>query len=373
MNNSMRAFRADWRRVKFGDVVRQVKDKVEPETSGLERYVAGDHMGTDDLRIRRWGEIGSGYLGPAFHMRFRPGQVLYGSRRTYLRKVAIADFTGICANTTFVIETRDASVLLPEYLPFVMQTEAFHAHSIKQSKGSVNPYINFTDLNWFEFVLPPADEQLRRVHLLTAVEAERESLIALEESAITVVSSICLDMLKRDSAPRAKVGELASFSSGDGIAVTSLSSVPTTDAMVPVYGGNGIAAYTAMRLTKVPHKTIVIGRVGAYCGRTYFVEGDAWVSDNALYASSFSDAISPQFLCHCLVAANLNRLSSGGAQPLVNQQIVKSVIVPVPPVEEQLVFEARVRSILKAVQHTQVRRNNVAEFKRLVMEENQVV
>jgi len=37
-----------WRRVKFGDVVRQVKDKVDPETSGLERYVAGEHMGTDD-------------------------------------------------------------------------------------------------------------------------------------------------------------------------------------------------------------------------------------------------------------------------------------------------------------------------------------
>ena len=49
-----------WRKVKFGDVARQVKDKVDPETSGLERYVAGDHMDTDDLRIRRWGEIGSG-------------------------------------------------------------------------------------------------------------------------------------------------------------------------------------------------------------------------------------------------------------------------------------------------------------------------
>lgn len=83
-----KAKKQGWRQVKFGDVVRQVKERVDPETSGLERYVAGDHMDTDDLRIRRWGEIGSGYLGPAFHMRFRPGQVLYGSRRTYLRKVA---------------------------------------------------------------------------------------------------------------------------------------------------------------------------------------------------------------------------------------------------------------------------------------------
>ena len=56
--------RAGWTRVAFGDVVRQVKDRVDPEESGLERYVAGEHMDTDDLRIRRWGTIGDGYLGP---------------------------------------------------------------------------------------------------------------------------------------------------------------------------------------------------------------------------------------------------------------------------------------------------------------------
>ena len=90
-----RSVKAGWTRVAFGDMVRQVKDRVDPVKAGLERYVAGEHMDTDDLRIRRWGEIGAGYLGPAFHMRFRPGQVLYGSRRTYLRKVAVADFEGI--------------------------------------------------------------------------------------------------------------------------------------------------------------------------------------------------------------------------------------------------------------------------------------
>ena len=84
-----------WTRVAFGDVVKQVRERVDPENSDIERYVAGEHMDTDDLKIRRWGIIGDGYLGPAFHMRFKPGHVLYGSRRTYLRKVALADFEGI--------------------------------------------------------------------------------------------------------------------------------------------------------------------------------------------------------------------------------------------------------------------------------------
>ena len=129
------AFGSGWTRVAFGDIVRQVRDRVDPEESSLERYVAGEHMDTDDLRIRRWGTIGDGYLGPAFHMRFKPGHVLYGSRRTYLRKVAVADFEGITANTTFVLETKDPQVLLPELLPFLMQTESFHAHSIEAVQG----------------------------------------------------------------------------------------------------------------------------------------------------------------------------------------------------------------------------------------------
>lgn len=174
-----------WTRVKFGDVVRKVNDRVDPDTAGIERYVAGEHMDTDDLTIRRWGKVGDGYLGPAFHMRFKPGHVLYGSRRTYLRKVAVADFEGITANTTFVLEPSSPA-LLPEFLPLVMTTEAFHEHSIKQSKGSVNPYINFSDLTWYEFALPPIAEQQRIVSLLQAMDSLQTRLNAALELAESV-------------------------------------------------------------------------------------------------------------------------------------------------------------------------------------------
>ena len=183
------SLKSGWRRMSFGDVVRQSKEKADPESSGLERYVAGDHMDTDDLRLRRWGEIGSGYLGPAFHMHFKPGQVLYGSRRTYLRKVAVADFEGICANTTFVLESKDPEVLLPEYLPFLMQTDAFNAFSVKNSKGSVNPYINFSDLAKFEVSLPTQEEQLGTVQVLQAAnQAASERRSTVESVRVTQVN-----------------------------------------------------------------------------------------------------------------------------------------------------------------------------------------
>lgn len=192
--------KAAWTRVAFGDVVRKVNDKIDPWDSGLERYVAGEHMDTDDLRIRRWGLIGDDYLGPAFHMRFKPGHVLYGSRRTYLRKVALADFEGITANTTFVLETKDPARLMPELLPYLMQTEAFHSYSVKHSKGSVNPYINFSDLQAFEFLLPPIQEQARLVEALGATDALIETYRAVETTARELTDSLVHELITRRNA-----------------------------------------------------------------------------------------------------------------------------------------------------------------------------
>ncbi len=208
-----------WRRVRFGGLVRQVRDIVDPESSGVGRYVAGEHMETDNLRIRRWGEVGDGYLGPAFHMRFKPGQVLYGSRRTYLRKVAVADFVGICANTTFVLEPRSQD-LLPEFLPYLMTTQAFHSYSISQSKGSVNPYINFSDLTRYEFDLPPVEEQLRILELLSGFARLSNQLdLAIEMTRRQATAMRALWFADAQSGESARLGDLAVIPPQNGITV----------------------------------------------------------------------------------------------------------------------------------------------------------
>lgn len=173
-----------WKQVALGEVAATSKERVDPSDGTVNRYVAGEHMGTDDLQINRWGDPMEIDLGPAFHRRFRPGQILYGSRRTYLRKVAVADFDGVCANTTFVVETRDEDVLLQEFLPFVMSCEQFHAFAIAESKGSVNPYVNWSDIARYEFRLPPLDEQKRIAALLWAIEGHRRELLHLLEATL---------------------------------------------------------------------------------------------------------------------------------------------------------------------------------------------
>lgn len=202
-----------WRLVKFGDLVRKVNNRVDPELSGIARYVAGEHMDSDNLSITRWGIVGDGYLGPAFTMRFQPGQVLYGSRRTYLRKVALADFEGICANTTFVLETK-SDELLQEFLPHVMSTERFHEHSISKSKGSVNPYINFVDLNDYEFALPPIAEQLRIIALISVID---EAIIGYGAADFALMIKSIIEDFEMSAGVdwrESTLGEIAEFVNG---------------------------------------------------------------------------------------------------------------------------------------------------------------
>lgn len=146
-------------KVKFGDIVREVKVNVDRENNPYEFYVAGDHMDSEDLTIRRKGRFDTDDVGPAFTRIFKPGQILYGSRRTYLKKVAVADFEGICSNTTFVLESKDPNVFCQELLPFIMLSDEFSKWSIGHSKGSTNPYVLFSDLAGYTLDLPSIEEQ----------------------------------------------------------------------------------------------------------------------------------------------------------------------------------------------------------------------
>mgnify|MGYP000527808183 FL=1 len=172
-------------RVKFGDVVKDVKINIDRLNNPYEYYVAGDHMDSEDLTIHRKGCFTTDDVGPAFIRVFKPGQILYGSRRTYLKKIAVADFEGVCANNTFVFETKDPHAFEQRLLPFIMLSKDFTTWSIAKSKGSTNPYVLFSDLADFEFELPPLEEQKVLVDKLWAAyrlkEAYKKLLVATDE------------------------------------------------------------------------------------------------------------------------------------------------------------------------------------------------
>jgi type I restriction enzyme S subunit len=165
------SLRDGWARVALGDIVRQVKDKVEDsESAGVTHYLPGGGISADRLAINDWQPVNDRVMGPAFHMRFQPGHTLYKSRVPH--GVGVADRTGICANTTYVLEPIDRERLLPELLPYLLTTDAFRRFEDRNNKGSTNLFLNFSDIVRYEFALPPMWEQKRAVQVLKAASAE---------------------------------------------------------------------------------------------------------------------------------------------------------------------------------------------------------
>ena len=144
--------RKGWRRVRFGDVIENVNEtERDPAEVGIERFIGLEHLEPGSLQIRTWGNVEA---ATTFTRRCRPGQVLFGKRRAYQRKVAVAEFDAVVSGDIYVFMPAD-NRLLPELLPFLCLSERFFQYAVETSAGSLSPRTNWKHLAEFEFDLPP--------------------------------------------------------------------------------------------------------------------------------------------------------------------------------------------------------------------------
>ena len=171
----METLPAGWRTMRFDQFAENIAERVDPAEADTKHYVGLEHLDPESLKIRRWGT-------PAdvrgTKLRFRRGDIILGRRRFYQRKVAVAKFDGICSAHAMVLRPRP-DVVLPEFLPFFMQSDLFMTRALEISVGSLSPTINWRTLAKQEFALPPLAEQRQMIEILSQVE---ESLNALKES-----------------------------------------------------------------------------------------------------------------------------------------------------------------------------------------------
>lgn len=200
---------------RFDQIAINVNERVEPGDTDLEHYVGLEHLDGDSLKIRRWGTPDD---VEATKLRFKKGDIIFGRRRVYQRKLAVADFDGICSAHAMVLRPK-SDVVLPEFLPFFMQSDLFMNRALEISVGSLSPTINWRTLAAQEFPLPPPDEQRRLVEVLLAFmdteEALREctnSSEALENSLLVAEFGRYFDTL-RELEP-IPLGDLAFVQSG---------------------------------------------------------------------------------------------------------------------------------------------------------------
>ena len=194
-----------WRFVKFGDVVDNMNETTrDPEAVGLDRVVGLDHMDPQSLPLKRWDNLSDLHEGTSFTRVFRAGQVLFGKRRAYQRKVSLPDFDGICSGDILVFQAKNAE-LLPEFLPYLVQSDGFFDHALGTSAGSLSPRTKWQELAKYEFALPPIVEQRRMAELIVSIDNTIVSYEALElevlESALvtewlsdTTIASFTMDL-----------------------------------------------------------------------------------------------------------------------------------------------------------------------------------
>ncbi len=157
-----------WQIVKFEEIAREVKiTRKTPVEDGLEFYIGLEHLDPQSLRITRKGNIVED--NPSFTRRFTAGQILFGKRRAYQRKAAIADFDGICSGDIIVIEEMPGKII-PGLLPFIVQSDAFFDWAVQTSSGSLSPRTKWKSLAEFEFPLPPIERQKEILEVLEKVE-----------------------------------------------------------------------------------------------------------------------------------------------------------------------------------------------------------
>lgn len=328
---------AGWRMVPFGRAVRNIAERVEPAAEDSELYVGLEHLEADSLTVRRWG---SERELEGTKLRMRKGDVLFAKRNAYLRRVALAPHDGLFSAHGMVLRANP-DLMLHEFLPFFMQSDRFMGRAIQISVGSLSPTINWATLAAEEFVLPPIEEQRRMAEVLEVAEQLIEQIKTAAASVQIVEIALNAELVANPKHERSKVGEFARFSSGEGITVSELPKDPDPEHTVPVIGGNGVAAYSRDALSKIPDPAVVIGRVGEYCGAVHYITGPCWISDNALYVRELSARVDSRYLTACLRGLNLNRLSVGGAQPLLNQRILGELQLPIPPISTQHEIVAR--------------------------------
>jgi len=148
----------------------------------------------------------------------------------------------------------------------------------------------------------------------------------------------------------ARLGELIYIHSGDGLTAEAME-----DGCIPVFGGNGIAGYHDT--PNISQPSIVIGRVGYYCGSIHVTPAQAWVTDNAFITEFPSDEILLSFLVLLLRATNLKENEKATAQPVISGSKVYPIVVGLPPFAEQHRIVAKVNELMRLCDQLEARLN----------------
>jgi type I restriction enzyme S subunit len=182
-----------WQIVKFGDIAKNISKRVEPSETDLEVYVGLEHLDPQSLRITRRG-VPADVKGQK--LRVRPGQIIFGKRRAYQKKLAVADFDGICSAHAMVLE-EVVGKIISGLLPFFMQSDMFMDRAVAISEGSLSPTIKWKTLAIQEFPLPPIERQKEILEVLEKLEDCAAKFISMKNCRESTYNAMAAQLFTR--------------------------------------------------------------------------------------------------------------------------------------------------------------------------------
>lgn len=189
--NELNIDKTHWKKYRFDEMVQNISERVEPSQTNLDMYVGLEHIDPDTLHLSRHGHPSD---VEGIKLRFYKGDIIFGRRRAYQRKTALATTDGICSAHAMVVRAKE-DVVDPLFLPFLFHSKNFIDMAITISVGGLSPTINWKDIAKQEFLLPPKAEQKRLAELLWAadevVEKEKREREILQNQIQIYINENC--------------------------------------------------------------------------------------------------------------------------------------------------------------------------------------
>ena len=320
--------------VKFEAIAINSVAKKKPTAEDAAHYIGLEHIDPGCFVVSRWG----GDVAPiGDKLLMKKGDVLFGRRRAYQRKVAIAPFDGIFSAHGMVLRPK-TDVVDEKFFPFFIASDQFMNEAVRISVGGLSPTINWGTLKNCEFDLPPMDEQKKLAELLWAANDLKESY----KKAITATDEMLKAKFREIISNASSLKKLSDISENLDNRRIPVTSGDRKNGPYPYYGASGIVDYIDAYI--FDEELLLVSEDGAnlltrVTPIAFSVKGKCWVNNHA-HVIRFTDKDTQQFAEYYLESIDLKPFITGTAQPKLNKEKLSSIQIPLPPLSLQREFVA---------------------------------
>ena len=346
---------------RFEQIAINSTEKKKPVEEDRFTYLGLEHLDSGSLKVTRFGSDVAP-IGEKLVM--HKGDVLFGKRRAYQKKVAIAPFDGIFSAHGMVLRPN-VKVIDPDFFPLFISSDYFLDAAIKISVGSLSPTINWRDLKILEFDLPDLETQRKLAAVLWSINDTMESYKKLISATDELVKSQFMEQfaaLMKDEAKCATIENVCTlFADGDWI-----ESKDQSDAGIRLIQtgnvGNGVyldkgeharfiddTTFDRLRCTEVLPNDILISRLPEPVGRACIIPEGIGRTITAVDCSivRLNRTVLPEFFIAYtltpLYASQIGTSVTGSTRKRISRKNLGQVILPVPTLDLQEQFADFVR------------------------------